>query len=192
MMRPHLAPMRRRHLPEVVAIEDRVHVRPWSAGLFESELGHDDRHYLTAWSGRSSAHRHRTLLGYGGVMLVLGDAHITNVAVDPTHQRRGIASHIVLALLETALRRGATAATLEVRADNHPAQRLYSSFGFAPVGVRPRYYPPADPDSDMQDAIIMWVYDIDGPVHRQRLDARRADLGWAPLPAAPQQAQAVG
>lgn len=175
-MRPRLVPMRRRHIPAVVAIEQQVHPQPWSAGLFDAELDRDDRHYTTAWSDTVLR---RELLGYGGVMLVVGDAHITNIAVAPAAQRRRVASAILLDLLEAALRGGAGAATLEVRADNHGAQRLYGSFGFAPVGVRPGYYPPSGPSSGRQDAIIMWVYDIDGSAYRRRLDAQRADLGLA-------------
>jgi ribosomal-protein-alanine N-acetyltransferase len=183
--RPRLAPMRRRHLPAVTAIEALSHPRPWSAGLFEAELGRDDRHYVTAWSD-TVLRRH--LLGYGGVQLVLGDAHITTVAVHPAVRRRGVGGHLVLALLEAAIRAGASAATLEVRADNQGAQRLYSTFGFAPVGVRPGYY--TEPGG-ARDAIIMWAYDVDGPAYRRRLDRHRARLGWPPRPGAADDAAEV-
>ncbi len=46
--------------------------------------------------------------------------------------------------------------SLEVAANNEPAQALYRRFGFAPVAVRKNYYPVTG-----QDALVMWVYDID-------------------------------
>lgn len=165
-----VAPMRRRHMDAVLAIEQQVHPRPWSAGLFESELSQRTRHYLVAQSEGRRVPGGR-VLGYGGIMLAVDEAHVTNIAVDPAVQRRGIASHLLVALLDTAREIGARAATLEVRTGNHGAQRLYSGFGFAPVGVRPGYYT----DSG-EDAIIMWVYDIDGPEFAARLDRRRAEL----------------
>jgi [ribosomal protein S18]-alanine N-acetyltransferase len=174
--RPRLVPMRRRHVPQVAALERRVHARPWSAGLFEGELGQPDRHYVTAWSDTVRA---RHLLGYGGIQLVGPDAHVTILTVDPEVRRRGVGSHLLLALLEAALVAGATGATLEVRAGNVAAQRLYGGFGFAPVGIRPGYYAGAAGDP-AEDALIMWAYDVDGPAYRDRLDGLRARLGWAP------------
>lgn len=188
-VQPRLTAMRRRHIPHVVAIEQQVYDQPWSGGLFESELGQHDRHYITAWS---EGVVRRSLLGYGGVMLAVDEAHITTVVVDPAVQRRGIGSIIMLDLLDAAIRMGAGAATLEVRAGNVGAQRLYSGFGFAPVGVRPGYYAASN-----EDAIIMWVYDINGADFRARLDRRRVTDGTlprrvhpAPERAAPERADA--
>ena len=53
--------------------------------------------------------------------------------------------------------------TLEVRVSNHGAQALYHEFGFAPVGMRKRYY------ENVEDAIVMWVHEIDGPPFAERL-----------------------
>jgi hypothetical protein len=110
----------------------------------------------------------RRVVGYGGVMAQPGqeglDAHITTVAVDPAEHRRKIGSRVVLALLRAALELGAEAATLEVRAGNRGAQRLYAAFGFAPVGLRPRYYAETG-----EDALIMWAHDIATPDYAQRL-----------------------
>lgn len=165
-----LAPMRRRHLRQVCAIEEAVQPRPWSAGLFESELDRDDRAYLVA-EQLGQLPRPRRVVGYGGIMLAVDEAHITNVAVSPLWRRRGVASLLILELLEAGLTLGATAATLEVRASNHGAQRLYSRFGFAPVGVRPGYYP-----DTAEDAIIMWAFDIDGPDACERRDVVRRSI----------------
>ena len=61
--------------------------------------------------------------------------------------------------------------TLEVRASNEPAQTLYRRFGFAPEGVRPRYY-----RSPTEDALILWVRGIDRPAYEHRLERVRATL----------------
>lgn len=91
------------------------------------------------------------------------EAHITTLVVAPTHRRRGIAPFLLTALLRRSVERGAVAATLEVRAGNQAARRLYRQFGFAPVGVRRDYYPDG-PDGDSEDAIIMWLHDLPAAV----------------------------
>lgn len=136
----------------VAALERQVHARPWSATLFATELAGPHRCYLTAWASDDPT----ALLGYGGVLLAIDEAHITTVVVDPRARRRKVGSHLVRALLESALDMGATAATLEVGVTNLAAQRLYATFGFTPEGVRPRYY-----EATGEDAIIMWAHDLD-------------------------------
>lgn len=144
-----LASMGQAHLDAVHAIETIVHGRPWSREQFVEELRHpDDRRYLVALHDGE-------VVGYGGVQVIAGDAHVTTVAVRPDARRRGIGSRLVAALLDEGRSRGATAATLEVRASNRPAQELYRRFGFAPVGVRRAYY-----DDTGEDALVMWLHDL--------------------------------
>lgn len=160
-----LEPLRRRHLRAVLAIEERVYPRPWTAGVFASELDQarrGDRVYVAAT-------RRGTLLGYGGIMLLPDEAHITNIAVNPDLQRQGIGRRLVARLAREARRHGATALSLEVRVSNTAAQELYRSFGFAPAGVRQRYY------EGVEDAIVMWVHDIDRPEYDELL--RQRELG---------------
>jgi ribosomal-protein-alanine N-acetyltransferase len=145
-----IVPLRRCHLDQVVAIEQQAQPRPWTVGQFRAELEQPTRRYLVALSDDGR------VLGYGGVLVAVDEAHVTTLGVDPAARRQGIASGLLRGLLAEAIARGATAATLEVRASNVAAQRLYGGFGFTPVGVRPRYYA----DSG-EDAIIMWATDID-------------------------------
>lgn len=167
--------MRRRHLRQVLRIEAQVYPRPWSPQLFATELSRgDSRHYVVATV--ASARRWwpaRDVVGYAGILLQPGetgtDAHITTVAVDPRQHRRKIASHLLLAVLGEARRVGAQAATLEVRVANRGAQRLYAHFGFAPVGVRPGYYAETG-----EDALIMWLHELQGPEMDARLAAQAA------------------
>jgi len=155
-----LTPMRRRHIRGVVRIEEQVYPRPWSAGLFLSEVGmRSGRTYLVAKvDGR--------IVGYGGLMYVLPDAHVTTLAVDPAWQRQAIGTRLLVALSRAAIATGATALTLEVRSSNAAAQELYRRFGFAPAGVRKGYY-----GDTGEDALVMWAHDTDGPAFAERLDA---------------------
>jgi ribosomal-protein-alanine N-acetyltransferase len=97
-------------------------------------------------------------------MIYMDDAaHVTNVAVDPAHRRRGIATEMMLDLAWEARRVGMASLTLEVRESNVSAQSLYRRFGFVPVGVRSKYYENRD------DAIVMWCTDVQGDDFLARL-----------------------
>lgn len=154
-----IGPMRRRHLRGVLRIEQQVYPRPWSMGLFMSELAYEgSRAYVVARIGTS-------IVGYGGLMLVADDGHITTIAVDPRWQRHRLGTRLLLTLARTAVDRGAKNLTLEVRVSNDAAQGLYRSFGFAPAGIRKGYYVETN-----EDALIMWANDVDTPEYAERLD----------------------
>jgi len=145
-----ITPMRRRHLPAVIAIEKQVYPRPWSRTLMLGELDlKESRAYLVARDGRR-------VIGYAGIMFVGDEGHITTIAVDPKVQRSAIGMRLMLGLAKSALERGVNAMTLEVRASNRAAQGLYKRFGFVSVGARKGYY-----QDNSEDAFIMWVRDID-------------------------------
>ena len=153
-----IGPMRRRHLRAVLRIEQRVYPRPWSLGLFVGELAYrGSRVYCVARVGS-------TLVGYGGLMLVPDDGHVTTLAVDPAWHRHKLGTRLLHSLVVAAVDRGAKNLTLEVRASNHAAQALYRSFGFAPAGIRKGYYVETN-----EDAIIMWANDVDSPAYAARL-----------------------
>ena len=164
--------MRRRHLRGVLGIEHMVYPRPWSPALFASELSQpESRCYLVALDRRAGWLPWRRVIGYAGVMVSVGEAHITTVATHPHHHRRKVASRLLVTLLREARRLGAQAATLEVRVNNRGAQRLYAAFGFAPVGVRPKYYTETG-----EDALIMWAYDVNGDAYADVLREQAARL----------------
>lgn len=153
-----IAPMKRRHVRAVLRIEEQVYPRPWTSSLFMSELAlRTTRAYFVARVGKE-------IVGYAGVMISFEDAHVTTIAIDPAWQRRGIATRLMVALARESLVRGAQHMTLEVRVSNKGAQDLYRRFGFAPVGVRKNYYPETN-----EDAIVMWVHDIDTPEYASLL-----------------------
>jgi len=90
------------------------------------------------------------ILGYGGFWLMVGEAHISTIAMQPNWRRRGIGELLLAAMLDRATELEADMATLEVRVSNVTAQNLYHKYGFRQAGLRRRYYR----DSD-EDALIM-------------------------------------
>jgi ribosomal-protein-alanine N-acetyltransferase len=143
-------------LPSILRIELATYPTPWTEGIFRDELAAPGRVYLVA-------EENDEVVGYSGLMVILPEAHVTSVTVDP--QRRGsrIGTRLMLRICQEALAAGAKSLTLEVRVSNRNAQALYQRFGMAPVGVRKRYYKD-------EDALVMWVHDIDSPEYRERLD----------------------
>ncbi|MGC8465276.1 MAG: ribosomal protein S18-alanine N-acetyltransferase [Acidimicrobiales bacterium] len=163
-----VVPMRRRHLPGVLRIEGKVYPKPWSLGIFLSELASvQSRYYYVAVLGRK-------VIGYCGLMVSLNEGHITNIAVDPDQWGRGVATSLLLNAFTVALEHGVSDMTLEVRTSNRRAQRLYFAFGFQPEGVRKGYYQETN-----EDAIIMWAHDIasEASLLRRQKVAQRADHG---------------
>jgi ribosomal-protein-alanine N-acetyltransferase len=150
--------MRRRHLKGIMAIERQVYPRPWSPNLFLSEMADPrNRAYLVAKLGKD-------LVGYGGIMSYGDEAHVTTIAVDPRHHRRKIGTRLLYELIQEGLRMGAQAVSLEVRVSNWGAQRLYSRFGFRPVGVRKGYY-----QETGEDALVMWADEVRSRDYRSQL-----------------------
>lgn len=90
------------------------------------------------------------LLGTGCLWAILEEAHITTLAIEPAHQGQKLGQILLSELLLYAYHRGLTRATLEVRAANQPALKLYQKFDFQEAGIRKRYY------ADGENARILW------------------------------------
>ena len=150
-----IRPMEAADLDAVMEIEAATYSQPWTRGVFDDELAAEHRTYLVAEHDGS-------IVGYGGLMVVGEDAHVTTlVAVKPA-PTRAIGTRVMLELISAGLSTGATQVTLEVRTSNRRAQDFYRRFGLAPVGVRKNYYMD-------EDALIMWAHDIGGTEYQARL-----------------------
>jgi ribosomal-protein-alanine N-acetyltransferase len=99
----------------------------------------------------------RNIVGYGGMWIILDEAHITNVCVLPEKRRKGYAMMLMKKLCDKAESLGAENMTLEVRVSNHDALHLYKKCGFAIHGRRKKYY-----SNNNEDAYIMWR---EGTIH---------------------------
>lgn len=136
-----------------VGLEERFQPQPWSRNVFAEELDAPNRSYVAADSGR--------LVGFGGVMVVGDEAHITNLLVDPSERRNGVGLALSKRMMERSVAMGARHLTLEVRSQNHAAIGLYRRLGMEVEGVRRRYY-------REDDALIMWARHIWKPDHEWR------------------------
>ena len=131
-------------LEQIEAIEQQCFSCPWTLDQLRSQLS-DDRHVFLAAVAESGA-----VLGYVGMMFVLDEGYISNVAVAPARRRQGVADALISALMMRAEELSLAFVTLEVRAGNEPAKALYAKHGFVPVGRRKNYY-----DLPKEDAILM-------------------------------------
>lgn len=121
---------------------------------------------------RGGLSRRLPILGFAGMWVLLDEAHITTIGVDPDQQGKGLGEFLFVTLLDEAIQRGATWVTLEVRVTNSTAQSLYRKYGFTVQGRRPRYY-----SDNNEDAYIMWSESLRDPGYRQRIeDLRRSAL----------------
>ena len=138
-----IRPLTYADLPQVLAIERRAFPTAWSLAMFVLELSKPSGICLAAM-------RDGRLVGYLVCSRYDDVWHLMNVAVDERLRRRGIASALIERLFELA--GGAREQyTLEVRASNMGAIRLYERFGFRPAGRRRGYY-----HDNREDAVIMW------------------------------------
>ena len=121
------------HVSQVAALESICFRDPWSEKSVASELSNPLSLWLVALDGDQVA-------GYVGSQSVMGESDMMNVAVHPDYRRQGIAEKLCLSLVEALGQRGNHSLTLEVRASNEPARRLYEKLGFIQVGLRKNYY----------------------------------------------------
>ncbi len=157
-------PMRLADVPTVHEIERLSFTTPWPAHAFEQELtGNRMARYLVA----RAAER---VVGFGGIWLMVDEAHITTFGVHPEWRRRGVGRQLLVALAELGGEMRATRMTLEVRAGNEAAQELYRRFGFIVAGRRPNYY-----TDDGEDALVMTTPALNGP-RMQTILARERQL----------------
>ena len=133
-------------LPQIEALEIANFSRPWPIELLRRNLPSDRHEFLVAVRGEE-------VLGYIGMLHVMDEGYISNVAVAPDHRRRGIGDLLITQLLERARIRELSFVTLEVREHNAPAIALYQKHGFAPVGLRKNYY-----QRPVENALLMTKY----------------------------------
>lgn len=130
----------------IVDIEREAFTAPWSAEAFRNELTHNlFAKYMVMESDED-------VIGYGGMWLIIDEAHVTNIAVRAEYQGKGYGKSLLREMMRTAFFLGARRMTLEVRVSNERAQSLYRKMGFVPSGVRPAYY-----SDNLEDALIMWA-----------------------------------
>jgi len=135
--------MRIDDLQQVMVIENANFAVPWTEMGFFSFLIREDTMFLVAEEGDE-------IVGYGGLIMVLDESDITNVAVKQSRQDEGIGKLLVSELIARGSKAGVTTIHLEVRNSNEKAISLYQKMGFVQIGVRRNYY-----ENPVEDAITM-------------------------------------
>ena len=120
-------------LEQVMEIERELFHVPWTREGFFTFLTREDAMFLVV-------EEKGQILGYCGLLMVLDEGDITNVAVRPDYRKQGIADAILTEVLSEAWKRGAQTIYLEVRQRNIPAQKLYEKHGFVSCGIRKNFY----------------------------------------------------
>jgi ribosomal-protein-alanine N-acetyltransferase len=161
--------MRASDIEHVSRIERESFSTGWSASAYLTELSNPAAVYIVAAVNEK-------LIGYGGLWVIMDEAHITTIAVVPEWRSLRIGERLLSEMLATARRDGATRATLEVRTSNEPAQRLYKRYGFLKAAVRKGYY-----SDNREDADILWLNDMDAMAWREEFNRRREEMGMPPL-----------
>ena len=135
--------MTQSHTAAVAELEKVCFSDPWSEKSVEEELINPLSLWLVAVDGEK-------LAGYVGSQTVLGETDMMNVAVDPSFRRQGIGEKLISSLVDALKEEESHCLTLEVRASNEPAIRLYEKLGFSQIGRRPKYY-----RNPREDALIL-------------------------------------
>ncbi len=180
---PVVTPMTVDDLDAIMALERVCFKDPWTRRMYLADLTQNElATYLAVRlrigdcglripdSTQSEIRNPKSeILAYGGFWLMADEAHIATIASHPDWRGCGLGLHLMLALLDVAQASGAQLSTLEVRAGNLPAQRLYEKLGYEVAGRRRRYY------RDGEDGLIMTTPLLAEPEMQARLAATRTD-----------------
>ena len=127
---------------KVYQVEEACFSVPWSMENFQNIFRFGENYYLTAWDGEE-------IVGFIGLMAVMGEGDITNVAVLPTHRKQGIGDRLVASMIALAKEKEISKIMLEVRASNEAAIHLYEKYGFEFLCVRKEYYQKPTEDANI-------------------------------------------
>lgn len=148
MKQVKIVPMAAEHLDRLEQLERMCFSRPWSKKMLAEELDNQCAAFLVAVEPETEK-----AVGYAGLLVVADEGYITNVAVDPSCRRQGVAAQLLQVFDNFAKGNHLAFLTLEVWPSNAAAIALYEGFGFREVGRRRNYY-----DLPKEDALILTKY----------------------------------
>lgn len=189
----YLEPMQPEDVADVSQLDHRCFTNPWPQSAYRRELANPQgnfyivlRQRLTGAQLREEAANNPLsrvsrwlwsddeqdpIVGYAGMWIRAGEAHVTTIGVAPELRRRGLGELLFVALFEEAIARGAQWITLEVRVSNSQAQQLYEKYGLTRYGIRRRYY-----SDNGEDADIMWSQSLHDSDYVHRVEGLRDEL----------------
>jgi ribosomal-protein-alanine N-acetyltransferase len=189
-LRTRLRPMEYGDIAQVMDIERESFPSMWPQTAYRRELENKVARYVVLSETSLAAQRPQAsglwgavrrmvgsepqgsgefVLGFAGLWLMVGEAHIVTIAVRSNFRRMGIGERLVIACADMAMALDQEVVTLEVRKSNVVAQRLYEKYGFERVGTRTRYY-----TDNNEDAVIMTTPDLGEASYRRRFEELRA------------------
>jgi [ribosomal protein S18]-alanine N-acetyltransferase len=190
----YLEPMQIEDIPEVSQLDHRCFTNPWPQSAYRRELVNPEGNFYIVMRQRPprygepredsddnplarvsrwlwSEEVSDPIVGYAGMWIRAGEAHVTTIGIAPELRGRGLGELLFVALFEESIARGADWVTLEVRVSNEQAQRLYEKYGLTRHGVRRRYY-----SDNGEDADIMWSESLHDPDYITRVEQLRDKL----------------
>lgn len=168
-----IRPMIEEDIPAVSKLDREVFPNMKMPTNFQNEFKNCLAHYIVALNGSPSSpdDNESNIVGYAGLWIMVGEAHVVNIAVSNGYRRQGLGELLLIALIEFALSMCCNMMTLEVRASNITAQKLYEKFGFTVRGVRPRYY-----TDNREDGVIMTVDKINNRAFKDEFKKIKNDF----------------
>lgn len=165
-------PMREADIPVVQEIERFVFSTPWPRNAYYRELNSRHSAYYIVLRRYHEAGDAETL-GYAGMWRMYDEAHVTTIGVRQDLHHSGYGRILFASLIQAGYEIGAKWVTLEVRASNENAMRMYEGFGFKVIGRRKGYY-----TDNGEDALVMWSDSIFSPRFRAAFDDNLQRIGY--------------
>lgn len=137
-------PIQEGDIDSMVEIEKKCFKIPWSKKMIEDDYKNGLTYYIMCEKAGK-------VVGYIGMWHVINEGHITNIAITPEEQGKGLANGLMKEMIRLAKEKEMIGVTLEARVSNTRALKLYEKYGFKSEGLRPDYY--AD---NHESAVIMW------------------------------------
>ena len=154
----------------VTRVEALSFTTSWPASAFASELSDNKlAHYFVGRAVRPGLAPE--VVAYGGIWVILEDAHVTTIAVHPDWRGKRYGEELLAHLIREARDRGASYLSLEARESNVLAQNLYRKYGFAKIATRRAYY-----SDNGENAVVMWAGNLKGMLYANRLAALEREL----------------
>jgi ribosomal-protein-alanine N-acetyltransferase len=160
-------------IPAVLEIDQLSFASPWSQRSYEFELyDNANAHMIVlvapASDGMNGANGAGQIVGYGGMWMIDGEAHVSTLAVHPDWRGQRLGEVLLAGLLSRAMIDRAEYSVLEVRVSNAPAIALYRKYEYVVVGRRKGYY-----RDNSEDAFLMHLAPLDGAYHVRFADRVR-------------------
>lgn len=145
----NLEPISRDDLIQIIPIESRAHIHPWSKSMLNDLEAYGALNYALKQDEK--------VVGYFYSQLIVDELSLMTIAVDPDLQGQGYGKVLMKHLIQIAKMKKAATIYLEVRVSNQAAIHLYQQFGFEKIATRSNYYPNPCQDNPHQreDALIM-------------------------------------